>query len=261
MDPSLPRVIPILLLSRTGLVKTRRFRHPVYVGDPINVVRIFNDKEVDELVFLDIEASRRRRPPDLMTLRTVADECFMPFAFGGGISAFEQAKEAFAIGVEKVIINTAATERPQLIEEIAAAYGSQSVVGAVDVRRNWRGQPTVRTHGSSRAYRKPLSEWVARLEELGVGEILLTSVDRDGTGVGFDLDVIRATSELVSVPVIAAGGAGSLRDLSRACDAGAAAAAAGSLFVFNGPRRAVLITYPDRMELEATFNAGGAHER
>lgn len=247
------RVIPCLLLSNGGLVKTVGFESPRYVGDPINAVRIFNDKEVDELVFLDIEATPTGAGPGYELLADIASEAFMPFAYGGGITSLEQARRLFALGVEKVVINTAAERTPGLVSEIAAAAGSSSVVASVDVKRNWRGQHSVWVAGGRRDTRRDPVAWARELERAGAGEILLTSINRDGTQSGYDLELVRRVAEAVGIPVVAAGGAGTLAHFREAVDSGASAVAAGAMFVFHGKHRAVLITYPGRDELERLF--------
>ena len=245
------RIIPVLLLRGDGLVKGVRFKDHRYVGDPINAVKIFNDKEVDELVFLDITATIEQRPCRLELVQHIADECYMPFGVGGGVRSVEDIRMLLNSGAEKVCINTAAVATPELIREASATFGSQSIVVAIDVRQSWRGVSRVYTHaGRNKTALEPV-EWARRAAELGAGEILLTSVDRDGTHRGFDLDLLRAVSAAVDVPVIACGGAGCYRDLSDAvASGGASAVAAGSLFVFYGKHKAVLITYPDAEDLQ-----------
>lgn len=244
------RVIPVLLLRGKGLVKTVKFKDPKYIGDPINSVRIFNEKEVDELVFLDITAAPEGRGPDYELLADIAGEAFMPMAYGGGITKLEQVQRVFALGFEKVVIDTAAYTSPQLIRDAVAIYGSQSIVGCVDVRRTLLGRYELSSHAGKSKQSIGLIEHVRALERLGVGEIIVNSVDRDGTQSGYDLKLIREVSSSVSVPVVACGGASGIEDFADAVnEAGASAVAAGSLFVFVGPHRAVLINYPDRAEL------------
>ena len=240
------RVIPTLLLTAAGLVKTRQFRNARYVGDPINALRIFNEKEIDEVAVLDIEATREGRAPDVERIRQLAGECFMPLTYGGGITTIDQVQQIFAAGVEKVVLNSALVNSPALVTEIARRYGRQSVVASIDVRRSlWRGR-RVYSHGASRATGLSPTDAARRAEALGAGEILLTAVDRDGMQSGYDLELIREVCGAVKLPVIASGGAATIDDLRRAVrDGGAAAVAAGSLFVFHGPHRAVLISYPD----------------
>lgn len=248
-----PRVIPCLLLSGERLVKTVRFKQPTYVGDPINAVKIFNDREVDELAILDISATRERRDPPFEHLRAIAGECFMPLSYGGGVRTIEQARQLFAIGVEKILINSAAIENPSLVTAIAAEYGSQAVIAGIDVKKDWLGRVRVFSHaGGTNTGRTPV-EHARAMAEKGAGEILLNSIDRDGTMGGYDLELIREVAAAVPVPLVACGGAGSITDLAPAIGAGASAVAAGSLFVFTGPRRAVLINYPSPAELRAAI--------
>lgn len=248
------RIIPCLLLKGDGLVKTIRFKEPKYVGDPINAVKIFNEKEVDELIFLDISATPGGQEPNFDRVRDIAGECFMPICYGGGVRTLEHAKRLFHLGVEKISLNTVAAENPPLIGELAAAFGSQSIIVGVDVRRDWLGRPRVFTGcGTKNTGRTPV-DYVKEMVDRGAGEILLNSIDRDGTMKGFDLGLVREVTAAVSVPVVACGGAGSLADLDAAVAAGASAVAAGSLFVFTGPHRAVLINYP-------TAAIGGGNSR
>jgi cyclase len=238
------RVIPALLLRNGGLVKTRGFCDPVYVGDPINAVKIFNDKEVDELVFLDIEASKAGREPNFELLESIAAEAFMPFGYGGGVRTLDQLKRLLSIGIEKVILNTAALENPGFVEDCARVAGSSSVVVSIDVAKGFFGRRDIRVAGGSRRVPGKPDEVAAEMERRGAGEILLNSIDRDGTGKGYDLELVGQVSRAVGVPVVACGGAGSIAHMRDAVDAGAAAVAAGSMFVFHGPHRAVLISYP-----------------
>jgi len=244
------RVIPCLLLRGHGLVKTRKFKDPVYVGDPVNAVRIFSEKEVDELVLLDIDASREGREPNYELIAEIAGECFMPVAYGGGIRSLQQVRRLIRSGVEKVVVNSAACESTAVISEAAAVFGSQAVVGAVDVRKLLLGGYRVVAKSASVDTRLKLDEHVDALVRAGAGEIFLNSVDRDGTMAGYDLDLIRSVSQRVNVPVVACGGAGTIAHLRQAVDeAGAAAVSAGSMFVFHGRHRAVLINYPGDLRL------------
>lgn len=238
------RVIPALLLHGKSLVKTERFKNYQYIGDPANTVRIFNELEVDELSFLDIKAARTRSGPDFDVLRDIATECFMPLSYGGGIDSLETAKRVFDTGFEKVVINTAATEAPGLIEEIARVYGTQAVVASIDVNRDWLGRGGVFTRGGrTRAHSDPVV-WARTLEERGAGEILLTSVPHEGTYQGFDLDLVRAVAQSIEVPVIAHGGAGELAHIRQAVDAGASAVALGSMVVYQKKDMGVLVNFP-----------------
>jgi cyclase len=251
-----PRVIPSLLLSKGGLVKTLRFSSPKYVGDPINAVRIFNDKEVDELMVLDVDATKEGRGPDFELIEQIAGECFMPLCYGGGIRTFDDARTLFRLGVEKVAIQSAFLRDPTLLRRIAAHAGEQAVVASIDVEKSWLGKHKARAaagvQSRSNDWRVLLREAVAN----GAGEVLLTSVERDGTMKGMDLPLIEEASRSIEVPLIASGGAGSLADIRAAVAAGANAVAAGAYFVFHGPHRAVLITYPRYEELKALWQAG-----
>lgn len=246
------RVIPCLLLSpaRGGLVKTVRFRNPKYVGDPINAVRIFNKKEVDELLILDIDATREGRGPDFQVIEELASECFMPLCYGGGIRSAADAFELFSIGIEKVSLQTSALRDPSIIRQIADRAGEQAVVFSIDVSRSWSGKPQVYSYAGAKFPRRTWLEAVRTAVDHGAGEVLLNAVHRDGTMSGPDLPLIRDASNVVDVPLIATGGIGSVADIRRATDAGASAVAAGSFFVFQGPHRAVLITYPRYEELQ-----------
>ncbi|MFS2109177.1 AglZ/HisF2 family acetamidino modification protein [Sphingomonas sp. Sphisp140] len=250
------RVIPCLLLSqsRGGLVKTLKFGKPKYVGDPINAVKIFNEKEVDELMVLDIDATRERRGPDFKMIEELASECFMPLCYGGGIRTAEDARTLFSLGVEKVALQSVVATNPGIIREIADRAGEQAVVVSIDVKRNWLGRPQPY---SAAGVKQPSSDWrdaVRQAVANGAGEILLNAVDRDGTLAGPDLELIREASALADVPLVAIGGIGSLDDMKAATDAGASAVAAGAYFVFQGPHRAVLITYPRYEELQALWS-------
>lgn len=245
----IPRVIPCLLLRGSGLVKTVKFADPRYVGDIINAVRIFNEKEVDEIVILDIEAHAGRGRINWELVTKAAGEAFMPLCYGGGVRSVDEIRRLFKAGIEKVSINSGAHEDPRLLEAAARAFGSQSIVAGIDVKKNLFGRYVVVSHGAGRKQGTDVVQWAKTVERAGAGEILLTSVDRDGTRSGYDLELVQQVTSAVSIPVIACGGAGRLEDFAHAIRRGAAAVAAGSLFVFRGPHRAVLITYPDRAEL------------
>lgn len=244
------RVIPCLLLRDGGLVKTSKFTSPKYVGDPTNAIRIFNEKEVDELMVLDITASRRQREPDYDLIAEFAGECFMPLCYGGGIRSVEQARRLFGVGIEKICIQSAALEDVTLITRVADEFGSQSVLVSVDVKKNWRGKYLLYSAALGRTLSLPWIEFMQRAIAAGAGEIVLNAVDRDGTMRGMDLQLIAAASAAAPVPLIAVGGVGSLADIKAAVKAGASAVSAGAFFVFHGPHRAVLITYPKYDELE-----------
>jgi len=244
------RVIPCLLLKGQGLVKTQKFKDPKYVGDPINAIKIFNDKEVDELVLLDIAASVEERGPNFKVIEEVASECFMPLGYGGGISSLEQIRTIFSLGVEKVIINSWAFDQPELVRAASDSFGSQSIVVSMDVKKNFFGKYEVHTRSASLNTKQDPVQYAREMEQRGAGEILLTSVDRDGLMVGYDLQLLSKVAGAVNIPVITCGGAGALFHFAEAVAHGASALAAGSMFVFQGKHRAVLISYPDRAELE-----------
>lgn len=241
------RIIPALLLRNESLVKTVRFGKFTYVGDPANTVRIFNELEVDELLFLDITASRENRSPNLKLLANIADECFMPLGYGGGIRSLEQAQAVFDIGFEKVAINTQAAENPALIGEIAAHYGSQAVIASIDVKKSLFGGQFVRTLGGRHnTYRDPVS-WAVEVEKMGAGEILLTSIDSEGTWEGFDVELVKSVTDAVSIPVIAHGGAGTVEHIGQVVKkANASAVALGNMVVFQKKGMGVLVNFPDK---------------
>lgn len=250
-----PRLIPCLIVHKGGLVKTVKFGDPKYVGDPINTVRIFNEKEVDELAVMDIDATRLGREPDYVLISSLASECRMPLCYGGGVNSVEQVERIVALGVEKVALSAAAIARPDLISEAAARVGRQSVVVVLDARRTWRGRYEVVTHNATKRTGLDVAETARRMQDLGAGEIVINAVDRDGTMQGYDRDLIQAVRESVSLPLTALGGAGSLADFEGLfAEHGIIGAAAGSVFVFKGKYRAVLVNYPNRSEKEALLN-------
>ena len=248
------RVIPCLLLRGRGLVKTVKYKDPTYLGDPINIVRIFNDKEVDELTFLDITASTEGHPPAFDLLQDIASECFIPFGYGGGVRSCEDIRRLLKIGIEKVVLNTAAVENPALVRQAADDFGSSTIVISVDFRRNLFGKAEVYCRSGKKAAGVDPVTFAKQMEQAGAGEILLNAIDRDGTMQGYDLDIIKKVTSAVSIPVIACGGARDINDLASAVhEGGASAAAAGSMFVFQGPLRAVLISYPTQSDLRRAF--------
>lgn len=248
------RIIPCLLLAGESLVKTVKYKNPTYIGDPVNTVRIFNELMVDELVFLDIKASKELNPINFELLHQISNECFMPLSYGGGISSLETAGKVLNIGFEKVILNTAPFSNPGLISDIAKRFGSQSVIVSVDVKKNVWGKYTVYSLSGTKSEKKNLIDWIKEVENLGAGEILLTSIDREGTWQGFDTDLIRLVSESTSIPVIAHGGAGSIRDIELAVKHGKASAVAlGSMVVFQAKDMGVLVNFPDQEQLETAL--------
>lgn len=243
------RVIPCLLLKNEGLVKTQKFAKPKYIGDPINAIRIFNEKEVDELLILDIEASKTKREPNYNLIEKFAGECFMPLAYGGGINSVEQARKLFVLGVEKICIQTATLSNFSLISQLAERFGCQSVMVSIDVKKNWLGKNCLYCASSEKKLNVDWREHMIHAVKAGAGEVVLNAVDRDGMMQGTDLTLIQAASEAVKAPLVIIGGVGSLAHIKEAVKAGASAVAAGSFFVFHGPHRAVLITYPNYSEL------------
>ncbi len=244
------RVIPALLLRNESLVKTVRFGKFAYVGDPCNTVRIFNELEVDELLLLDITASREGRGPNLKVLADIASECFMPLAYGGGISSLDQAKTVFDIGFEKVVLNTHGAAQPDLISKVAKHFGSQAVIVSIDVRAGLFSGTTVRTLSGTHDTRRDPVEWAREVEKKGAGEILLTSIEREGTWEGFELDLVKRVTDAVSIPVIAHGGAGTVEHIGQVVtQANASAVALGSLVVFQKRGMGVLVNFPDLTKL------------
>lgn len=239
-----------MLIHDNGLVKTVRFKNPTYVGDPINAVKIFNEKEIDEIVVLDIDASREKRGPDMKLVRSIAGEAFIPLAYGGGISTIDEIKELFYIGVEKVILNYSAVHNPALITAAAKLVGSQSVVASIDVKKNLFGKYKVYTKNATENTNEDPVAFARKMQEAGAGEVFINSVDRDGAYTGYDTVLVKKVSEALRIPLVACGGASSVTDFAPAVQQGASAVAAGSIFVFQGPHRAVLISYPSQQELK-----------
>lgn len=249
-----PRIIPVLLLKDFGLVKSIKFKKYRYVGDPINAVKIFNDKKVDELAFLDITASREKRLISLDFVYKVGDEANMPFGVGGGIRSLDDIRKILKLGAEKVILNTIACENIDFVRHAAEEFGSSTITICVDVKKNIFGKYQVVYNNARKKLKIPLNEYLQMLEYKGAGELIIQSVDRDGTYQGYDLQLIKSVSELVTIPVIALGGAKDYQDFKDAVlKSYASAVAAGSLFVFHGPRRAVLINYPTNEEINNIF--------
>jgi len=241
------RVIPVLLINDGDLVKTIKFKNPRYIGDPINAVKIFNEKEVDELIVLDI--TRKKNKINYEFIQDLANECFMPFGYGGGIKSVEQAIKIIKLGAEKIILNTNSLDE-KLLQKLIKLIGSQSIVISIDIKSNFFGKQFVYlNHGKIKINDTPIS-FAKKMEKIGVGEIILNFIDREGTFNGYDLNLIRTISNEVKIPVVALGGAGSMKDLRDGFEAGASAVAAGSKFIFFGPNRAVLINYIDHDELE-----------
>ena len=250
-----PRVIPLLLLKHKGLVKSVQFNKYTYLGEPINAVKIFNDLRADELILVDIEATREGRCIDLDFVRMVGDEANMPFAVGGGIRRISEINKLINAGAEKVIINSFSVQEPAFIKAASQEFGSSTIVVSIDIKKNLWGKSQVYTRAGCYATGLDPVSWAQQMEASGAGELLVTSISHDGMMQGYDLNLIKTMSVAVSIPVVAAGGAGKLADLKQGVQQGyASAVAAGSLFVYHGPRKAVLINYPQREELLNLFN-------
>lgn len=242
-----PRIIPCLLIHNNGLVKTVSFKSPKYVGDPINAVKIFNEKESDELIVLDIDATVNNVEPNYKMIENLAAECRMPLCYGGGIRTTAQAKKIIGLGVEKVAVSAAAVETPQVLTNISKEIGRQSVVVVLDVKKRLLSKDyDIYTHNAKNNTKRSLFEMVSRFEELGAGEIVVNSIDNDGQMKGYDLELALKVKQVAHIPVSILGGAGSLKDIGELiCNCGTIGAAVGSLFVFKGVYRAVLINYPN----------------
>ena len=250
---NIPRIIPCLLLKGEGLVKGVRFKKHKYIGDPLNAVKIFNDKEVDELIFLDINASVEGRSPNIALIQDIADECYMPFCFGGGIKTIEDIRQVIAAGAEKVSLNSVIFNNPKIIKQASEIFGSQSIVVSIDIKHNWFGHEFVYSPSTKKKYSNNILEFAQQIEAAGAGEILLNAVDQDGRMNGYDLDLIQRVASSVNIPVIASCGAGKVQHFKEAILAGASAVAAGSMFVYVGKYNAVLINYPSYNEISKAF--------
>lgn len=245
------RIIPCLQLIGDSLVKTVKFGNHGYIGDPINTVRIFNELEIDELCFLDIRATVEGREPNLEILQQISNECFMPLAYGGGVKDFETAKKILSIGFEKLVVNTEGFKNPLFITALSAHFGAQAVIASIDVKKNLWGKYNVFIKDGTEKTGVDPVEWAAKVQELGAGEILLTSMDKDGTWSGFDVELTRRVSEAVSIPVIANGGAGNIQHIGEVVKSGhASAVSLGSMVVYQKKEMGVLVNFPDKQELE-----------
>ena len=246
-----PRVIPVLLLRNQGLVKTIKFDKHVYVGDPINAIKIFNEKEVDELIFLDIDASKNGIEPNYSMISQIATECFMPVCYGGGIKDIETIRKILKLGIEKIAINSSALKSLDFVKNAVVTFGSSTIVVSIDVKKNLLGKHQIFDHKNKKIINNDLFEYINEMEQCGVGELLINSVDKDGTMTGYDISLIEKITKQVKIPVIACGGASSFSDFKTAINfAKASAVGAGSIFVFHGKHKAVLITYPNAEELK-----------
>ena len=249
------RVIPCLLLENESLVKTVRFKNPGYIGDPINTVRIFNELEVDELIFLDITATKEGRKPNFKILQEISNECFMPLAYGGGIRTIEDAQKIFTIGFEKVAINSFAMENPEFVTKLADVYGNQAIIGSIDVKKNIWGKPVVVVQSGTKKTKISPVDWAKKLEDYGAGEILITSIEHEGTWSGYNIELTQQIAEAVNIPVIAHGGAGSIEHIEKVVKEGnASAVAVGSMVVYQSQGMGVLVNFPDRSKLEKAIN-------
>ena len=244
------RVIPSLLLKNDSLVKTVNFKNPRYIGDPVNTARIFNELEVDELMLLDILATNNNSKPNFNILSELANECFMPLAYGGGINDFEDAKKIFQIGIEKVVVNSIAFSKPAFITELAEHFGNQAIVASIDVKKNMFGKYQVFSNSGTKKQKVDPVAWAQELEQLGAGEILLTAIHQEGTWAGFDINIIEKISNAVNIPVIANGGASSIEDIGKAVKEGQASAVSlGSMVVYQNKGMGVLVNFPDTEKL------------
>lgn len=251
-----PRIIPVLTLKGKGLVKTIKFdkKRARYIGDPINAVHIFNGLEADELIFLDITATLEGRCISSELVKSIGEEAYMPFAVGGGITKINQIHQLISAGAEKVIINTSCVKSPELISEASRQFGNQSIVAAMDIKKNLFGKLKIYINDGSKQVNTDIEQHIRILEEAGAGELFINSIDRDGTVSGYDLDLVKFITDMIKIPVIACGGARTLSDLAKVTkQSKASAAAAGSMFVYHGSRNAVLINYPDNQELLHTL--------
>jgi imidazole glycerol-phosphate synthase subunit HisF len=250
-----PRIVPCLLVHNKGLVKTIKFKDSKYVGDPINAVRIFNEKKVDELIVLDIDATVENREPDYRMIENLANECRMPLCYGGGIKTASQAQKILSLGVEKIAISSVVFDNPELIKEVSTEVGSQSVVVVFDVKKRLFGGYDVYTHNAKNKIKQDLFEFVERVQNLGAGEIIINSIDNDGLMKGYDLDLIGKVKGKLNIPMTVLGGAGALEDIGKAIEKfGIIGCSAGSLFVFKGKYKAVLINYPNQEKKNLIIN-------
>jgi len=249
-----PRIIPSLLVHENGLVKTVNFKNPKYVGDPINAVKIFNEKEVDELAVFDIDATVLGKEPNYSLIERLASQSMMPLCYGGGVKTVEQAQKIFSLGIEKIALSSAVLQNPKLITEISDRVGAQSVIVVLDVKKKLLGGYEVYTHNGKKATGINPFKFAEEAQMLGAGEIVINSIDKDGVMKGYDMELISKIREKITVPMTVLGGAGSLEDIEKVIDKhGVIGVAAGSLFVFKGPYKAVLINYPTQIEKNKIF--------
>ena len=245
------RIIPCLQLLNENLVKTVQFKKPGYIGDFINTARIFNELEVDEMCILGIRMTKEGKKPDLEILAQIANECFMPLSYGGGIDSFELGKEILTMGYEKLVINSHAFNNPQLIEKLSEHFGAQSIIGSIDVKKNFWGKEFAYSHSGTVKQKQTPVSWAKHLEKLGAGELLITSISQEGTWEGFDFDLIKRITDAVDIPVIAHGGAGNIAHLETAVkQSNASAVGLGSMVVYQKKGMGVLVNFPDKKVLK-----------
>jgi cyclase len=257
-----PRIIPSLLLHDKGLVKTVNFKSPKYVGDPINAVRIFNEKEVDELAFFDIDATVLKKEPDYVLIEKLANQSRMPLCYGGGVKTIEQAQKIFGLGIEKIALSSAVMQNPQLVTQIAERVGSQSVIVVLDIKKKLLGGYEVYTHNGKKSTGINPVKFAKELQQFGAGEIIINSIDQDGVMKGYDLNLIDKIAETTSIPLTVLGGAGSILDIEKVIQKhGVIGVAAGSIFVFKGPYKAVLISYPTQEEKNKLFKINNCENK
>jgi cyclase len=245
------RLIPCLLLHKGGLYKTEKFKKPTYIGDPINAIKIFNEKEVDELMFLDIDASFLGNEPPYRMIEDIAGECFMPLCYGGGVKNVQQMKKIFSIGVEKISISSQAVLNPAIVSEAANIFGKQSVIVSVDIKKDFWGKKKIYIYNGKKNTNLHPIEFIRHIENMGAGEIVVNSIDHDGVMNGFDIDLLKDIKDVIKVPVIALGGAGNLNHIKEVFEkSNVDAVACGSLFVYKGPLKGVLINYPTNQKIK-----------
>jgi len=249
-----PRIIPVLLVENGGLVKTINFNKRIYLGDPINTVRLFNDMQVDEIVVLDISRSKNRNGPNFSLIEDIRNEAFMPLAYGGGVKSVDEFKKLISIGIEKVVVNSGLLDSTSILKTASSVIGSQSVVASLDINKSWLGNEKVYSHILRKNINLNIFNHIKDLEDQGAGELLLNFVHRDGTWEGYDLELIKKLSSAIRIPLVVCGGAKNLDDLKRVIECGADAAAAGSLFSFQGKDQGVLTNYPDPETLDKLFD-------
>lgn len=249
------RIIPCLLLHKGGLYKTQNFKKPTYIGDPINAIKIFNEKEVDELMFLDIDATVQNKEPNYKMIEDIASECFMPLCYGGGVKTLHQMKKIYSLGVEKISISSAAIENPNLIQEAANIFGNQSVIVTVDIKKDFFGKKKVFINNGKKNTKINPVDFIKRVEALGAGEIVVNSIDHDGVMKGYDIELLKEIKSNIKVPVIALGGAGNLNHIKEIFEISKVdAVACGSMFVYQGPLKGVLISYPPYQKIQELLN-------